>query len=73
MLKITVFTGEAADEKEEFTADYVSFFSDESYGPPALVAPKDGRPPTARPGQSVVFVNTKYVPLLKIDRLEDEQ
>lgn len=71
MLKIKVFTGDEV-EPESFVADFVSFISSESYGPPALVAPKDNRPPTAREGQTVVYINTTLVPLVQITRLGDD-
>lgn len=72
MLKIKVFTGPDADQSEEFEADYFSLISDESYGPPALIAPKDGRAPTAKAGETVLYINTRFVALFTATRLEDD-
>jgi hypothetical protein len=70
MLKVKVYPAPDV-EPDEFEVDFVSLVSDESYGSPALVAPKDGRAPTARPGQSVLYINTNFVPFWVITRGEE--
>lgn len=69
MLNVTVYADIHDDEPQEFTGyDFVSLVSDETYGPPALVAPNKGAPPTARPGQKVLYLNTRFVPMWEIER-----
>jgi hypothetical protein len=53
--------------------DFVSLVSGESYGPPALVAPAKGQTtgPRARVGQSVLYLNTRFVPMFEIERTSD--
>lgn len=74
MLEVTVYTidpenGELIDNN--FDVDYVSLVNHETYGPPALVAPNRGEAPKARPGDSVLFVNTSVVHAFRIDRKDD--
>lgn len=60
------------DDSTTFTAiDFVSFVNEGTFGPPALVAPspkEPGRPPLARPGQRVLYINTSLIPLFSIER-----
>lgn len=52
--------------------DFVSLVSDDTYGPPALVAPNKEHPrPLARAGQRVLYINTRHVPMFEIERVED--
>jgi hypothetical protein len=55
--------------------DFVSYFNGGTHGPPALVAPgrENGQavPAKARPGQSVLYVNTALVPVVLIERLSE--
>ena len=55
-------------EGKEFETDFVSLVNHGTYGPPALVAPARGEQPLARPGQTVLYVNTSLVPLFTIYR-----
>lgn len=61
-------------DDEEGTAydgvDYVSLVSGETYGPPALVAPPRGSDagPRAQPGDRVLYINTRFVPLFELTR-----
>lgn len=53
--------------------DFVSLVNNETYGPPALVAPGRGpggtsTAPTARPGQRVLYINTNLVPIFEVER-----
>lgn len=50
---------------------YVSLVNPESYGPPPLVAPREGQRPLARVGDTVLYINTGVVPAFEIERLED--
>lgn len=69
MLKVTVYASVDDDEPIEFEdVDFLSLVSDETYGPPALVAPgKDGRT-IAKPGDTVLYLNTRFVPMFEIER-----
>lgn len=72
-LIVTVYD-EAGEEIEEFPGmDFVSLISDESYGPPALIAPTRSPDPAARAtvGQIVLYLNTKFVPMFTIERESD--
>lgn len=84
MLKVTIYQAEPASDEYEArltealdeTVDFVSYFNGGTHGPPALVAPgrQDGRQvdPRARPGDTVLYVNTALIPALKIERMEDQ-
>lgn len=52
--------------------NYVSFVNNQTYGPPALIAPPPKSPagtqPRARPGESVLYINTALVPAFEIVR-----
>lgn len=63
------------DVQSDESVDFVSLVSASTYGPPALVAPdpkKPGQPPTARPGERVLFINTAVVPMWLIERIGDD-
>lgn len=55
--------------------EYVSLVNDTTHGPPALVAP--GRQggervaTVASVGDEVLYINTKFIPAWKIERLND--
>lgn len=50
--------------------DFVSLVNNETYGPPALVAPsRDGA--RAGVGERVLYINTSLVPLFEIERVQD--
>lgn len=78
MLNVTIYADAeaiAANEGQDFTADYVSYVSNSTYGPPALIAPNPRdttrRDPRAAVGDEVLYINTALVPAWKIVRLED--
>lgn len=86
MLNVTVFNlpsntsdgdDKAATEGVVYeNVDYVSLVNNETYGPPALVAPQQrGGNETSRPlaqvGERVLYVNTNLVPLFEIERVSD--
>lgn len=55
--------------------DYVSLVSGDTYGPPPLIAPTKGpkgerNSPLARPGQTVLYINTRFVPMWEIERID---
>lgn len=58
------------DEEDpvEHTVKYVSFVNDGTFGPPPLVAPKDGNPPLAALDEEVLYVNTSRVAAFTITR-----
>jgi hypothetical protein len=76
-LTVEVYPDAEAIGGEEATVfngiDFVSFVNEGTFGPPALVAPspkEPGRPPLARPGQKVLYINTSLVPLFSIERAD---
>jgi hypothetical protein len=79
MLTVTLISHDPEDgfveDEHDFSVDFVSLYNGGTHGPPALVAPgrEQGRSvaPTARPGQSVLYINTAIVPAYKIVRGED--
>jgi hypothetical protein len=80
LLEVTLITfdpdsGDLQEGDDTHVVDFVSQFNGGTHGPPALVAPgrENGRDvaPRARPGQSVLFINTSLVPAFKITRGED--
>jgi hypothetical protein len=77
MLKTTIYPdADSLAEKDgaEFETDFVSLVNHDTYGPPALVAPNPREPrPTARPGQTVLYINTSVVAAFKIYRPSSDQ
>lgn len=78
MLEVTIYTAESLDDEDVKPlvldgVDFVSLINPGTHGPPALVAPnaKSGAPPTARPGSTVLFINTALVPVFEIERGPD--
>lgn len=77
MLEVTLYdeTGKVTGEFKEDNdtdVDYVSLVSPETYGPPALIAPnRQGQGPRAAVGERVLFINTRLVPVFKIERISD--
>lgn len=57
------------DDAVEFEVEYVSFVNNGTFGPPPLVAPKDGNPPLAEVGDTVLYINTSKVGAFTIERL----
>jgi hypothetical protein len=49
--------------------DYVSLVSPETYGPPALVAPNPKSTARAAVGDTVLYINTGFVPVFEIKRI----
>ena len=72
MLSITTFDRDGRIVHEDIKAKYVSLLSDTTYGPPPVVAPRDGKPPLAKPGDTVLFINPAHVPYFTITRGSDE-
>jgi hypothetical protein len=67
--------GELVEDDQPYEVNYVSLFNAGTHGPPALVAPgrEQGQnvAPRARPGESVLYINTGSIPAYKIERGED--
>lgn len=74
MLKVTIYDNPLDEDPLELNdVDYVSYVSPDTYGPPALVAPNKGQPPTASVGERVVYINTGPggPPMWEIERTAD--
>lgn len=80
MLHVTIYTldptdGELLADDNTESVEYVSLYNGGTHGPPALVAPgrQEGQSvrPKARPGDTVLYINTAIVPAFKIERSED--
>ncbi len=73
MLEVTVYNIEDGEivEDPHTDVDFVSLISPDTYGPPALVAPNNGRPPAASLGEKVLYINTALIPMFSITRKED--
>lgn len=87
MLNVTVFAlptntpdgdDKAATEGVLYeNVDFVSLVNNETYGPPALVAPQrpgasgESSRPLAQVGEKVLYINTNIVPLFEIERASD--
>lgn len=74
MLEVTLFDAHGrptARFHNDTDVDFVSLVSNETYGPPALVAPNKGNPPTAHIGDRVLYINTSLVPIFQIERTSD--
>jgi hypothetical protein len=72
MLEVTVYSSiNETDPVIYEGVDYLSLVSDETYGPPALVAPAKGQPggPKAQVGERVLYLNTKFIPMFEIVRV----
>jgi hypothetical protein len=77
MLRVTVYALRGADDPkidpegtEYNEIDYVSLVNNETYGPPALVAP-NREATRASIGDRVLYINTALVPLFEIERTSD--
>ncbi len=71
MLTVTLYPDAdsiANDEGREFVVDFVSLVNNQTYGPPALVAPASHGRDTKRaePEEVVLYVNTNLMPAFKI-------
>lgn len=73
MLEVTVYDSPSQTDPQVFEhIDFVSLISNETYGPPALIAPaRGGQGPRARPGDRVLYINTALVPMFEIERIGD--
>lgn len=72
-LEVTIYPGLAPEDIDEPTIfegiDYVSLVSDETYGPPAVIAPAKGQDRAlAQPDDRVLYINTHFVPMWEITR-----
>ncbi len=54
-----------------FETDYVSIVNRDTFGPPPLIAPKEGQRPLASVGQRVLFVNTAVIEAFVVERVSD--
>ena len=76
MLDVTIYSADGKpvaqflDEDGE-GVDFVSLVNNETYGPPALVAPSRGEGPVAQLEDEVLYINTNLVPMFKIVRVTD--
>lgn len=73
MLEVTVYDTINEDSPVVYSdINYVSLVSDETYGPPALIAPNRGSDMArARIGETVLYLNTRFVPMFSIERVSD--
>ena len=78
MLEVTVYDSPSQTDPQVFEhIDFVSLISNETYGPPALIAPSRGNPTTsngpvrAKIGERVLYVNTNLVPVFEMVRTSD--
>lgn len=79
MLTVTIYSDAdsiAQDEGKDFDVDYVSLFTRETYGAPALIAPDTHdqagrRTARAKEGDEVLYLNTNLIPAFKIRRTAD--
>ena len=76
MLNVTLYPDADAladGTPAEFSVEYVSLVNNQTYGPPALVAPAPhGRDhKRALPGEQVLYINTNLVPAYVIRELDD--
>lgn len=79
MLEVTIYDAEGVqkakfEEDNDTDVDFVSLVSNETYGPPALVAPnRNGQGPRAQAGDRVLYINTGPggPAMFKIERTSD--
>jgi hypothetical protein len=78
MLEVTIYdnTGRKTStfgQTNGDEVDFVSLVSNETYGPPALVAPNKGQPPTAQIEDRVLYINTGPAgpAMFQIERISD--
>jgi hypothetical protein len=77
MLEVTIYDNDGRpkakfSEDNDTDVDFVSLVSNETYGPPALVAPnRNGQGPRANVGDRVLYINTALVPIFQIERTSD--
>lgn len=78
MLNVTIYPDAESILSDEGGAefegvDYVSLVNNQTYGPPALIAPspRGGDLPRARLNQKVLYINTNLVPAFEIVRTAD--
>ena len=75
MLEVTIYNtdGSVAQKFDgDNEVDYVSLVNNETYGPPALIAPaRNPNDTRAAVEEHVLYINTNIVPLFKIIRTTD--
>jgi hypothetical protein len=77
MLNVTIYPDAASlldTENDGVTfheLNYVSLVNNQTYGPPALIAPSPARNGGAVPGERVLYINTNLVPVFEIVRTSD--
>lgn len=76
MLDVTIYDGDGNVtatflDDDNSAVDFVSLVNNETYGPPALVAPSRGDSPVAQLEDEVLYINTNLVPMFKIVRVTD--
>ena len=81
MLNVTVYPDASSlldTENDGVTfdsIDYVSLVNNQTYGPPALIAPSPARngggQKRATPGERVLYLNTNLIPAFEIVRTSD--
>jgi hypothetical protein len=76
MLDVTIYDGDGVITNQflfenDEAVDFVSLVNNETYGPPALVAPARGEGPVAQLEDEVIYLNTNLVPMFKIVRVTD--
>ena len=70
-LKITTYSHPSDENPLEHEGiDYVSLVNNGTHGKPALIAP-GGKPgdPRATVGETVLYINTAFVPMFEIERV----
>lgn len=77
MLEVYVYAADGKvakkfTEYDDTDVDYVSLVSNDTYGPPALVAPnRGGQGPRAAVGERVLYISTALVPMFHIERTSE--
>lgn len=77
MLDVTIYDSDGTKvaefcDEDDTAVDYVSLVNNQTYGPPALVAPqRAGEGARANVEDEVLYINTNLVPMFKIVRLHD--
>lgn len=74
MLEVIIYDDHGREQRKfggEDEFDFVSAVSPGTYGPPALIAPKDGKVPVAEIEDRVLYINTGFIPLYSIERTHE--
>lgn len=67
-LHVRIWPNGTEEDPVEHDVRYVSFVNDGTFGPPPLVAPKDGNLPLADTDEEVLYINTSRVAVFSITR-----